>query len=263
MTTQTQVIQTQQNTPVQSNNNPVKAVASDPLKKMLLSKEDQVSNLLNAVLRRTEPGFAEKLIGAFYLTVMRDDKLRASSSHSMVKALYFCAEKALLPIGGKIWLIPFKGECTPIIGVQGYRELLRRNSQVIRVGGDIVKKNDEFSYSSGTNPHIHHVPNIFEESAIIGAYAYAEIKGSDHCAIRFCTKQDIDKAKSESKSADRENSIWKKHTDEMTRLVPLRKLAKELMVEKESDFLEEDATIQYSDNVVPFTPSVPELSYEG
>jgi recombinational DNA repair protein RecT len=258
MTAQTQVIQTQQNTSVQ-NNNPVKAVASDALKKLLLSKEDQVSNLLNAALRKTEPGFAEKLIGAFYLTVMRDEKLRASSSHSMVKALYFCAEKALLPISGKIWLVPFKGECTPVIGVQGYRELLRRNPQVIKVTTDIVtqveKDNGDFRVTSGTTPHIHHVPNIFEKSPVIATYATAEIRGTAEKVFRICSIREINEAKKCNPGSENPKSVWNKSPNEMMRLVPLRKLAKELMVEKESDFLEEDNAPQYSDNVVPFVPS--------
>lgn len=238
------------NIPIQNKDN------TDPLRTMLLSKQNQVSNVLSAVLKKTDPGFAEMLISTFYLTIMRDNKLRNTSSTSMVRALYFCAEKALLPISGKIWLIPFKGECTPIIGVQGYRELIRRNPRVIRLEANIVREKDSFTYISGTNPRIDHVPDISEPCEIIGAYAYAEIKGSAHCTIRFCNKDDIEKSRAESKSAKNEGSIWQKYPEEMTRLIPLRKLAKELIVEKEIthpeevyiDYNNDNDLTQYSDN---------------
>lgn len=209
-------------------------IEANTLEKILFGKEIQVKALLESVMRRADPIFMENLIRAFHITIMRDDKLRQTSKESIVKALYFCAEKALLPTGGKVWLLPYKGQCSAQIGVQGYRELLRRNPQIIRVGGDLVREKDEFNYTSGTNPSIHHIPNHKEDSPVIGAYAYAEMKGTDKCAIRYCTMKDINRSKSESKSLSREDSPWNKHPDEMIRLVPLKKLAKELMIETET-----------------------------
>lgn len=74
--------------------------------------------------------------------------------------------------------------------------------------------------------------------------------------FRICSIREINEAKKCNPGSENPKSVWNKSPNEMMRLVPLRKLAKELMVEKESDFLEEDNAPQYSDNVVPFVPSL-------
>lgn len=209
-------------------------IESSTLEKILFGKEIQVKALLESVMRKADPIFMENLIRAFHITIMKNNKLRQTSKESIIRALYFCAEKALLPTGGKMWLIPYKGQCNAQIGVQGYRELIRRNSQVIMVGVDLVREKDEFSYSSGTNPRIHHIPNYREDSPVIGVYAYAEMKGTDKCVIRYCNQKDINRSKIESKSLENKDSPWVKHPDEMIRLIPLRKIGKELGVDEDN-----------------------------
>lgn len=230
----------------QSNNS---LIDNKLLSETLFQRDDRVKTLIESVIRRKDDDFAANLIRAFHMQIMDNEKLRACSRISMINALYFCAEKALFPTNGKIWLIPFNNEVKPIIGVQGYRELIRRNPKVISITTDIVKEHEYFKVISGTNARIDHQKDYSKDSPLIASYAIAEIKDSSKGIFRVCTLEEINQSRVVNKGSSRPDSTWNKWTNEMSRLVPLRKLAKELMVETEisfESFNESDASQQLS-----------------
>lgn len=172
----------------------------------------------------------KSLINKFLCAMNENEKLKNCTRMSLFKALTFCSEKGLSPLHGKIVLIPYGLECKAIVGVPGLRELIRRNPDVKRVGSDVVRSKDDFKLISGLEPSLHHIPNLSEDAEVIGAYAFAELAGGEYI-IRYCTHQDIMVSKAASSGSGGANSPWNKYFSEMARLVPLRKLAKELITD--------------------------------
>ena len=198
---------------------------------------------------------ARSLINKFLFALSQSDKLMKCDSKSVLHSLLFCAEKKMAPINGKIILVPFETKegvkCQAQMGVQGIRELIRRNPEVKRVGGDIVREKDEFKLISGLEPSIHHVPDLKGDSPITGSYAFAEMRGGGYI-IRYCNQDDIMKSKAESKGSSSPYSPWNKFYSEMVRLVPLRKLAKELITDEAPTFDTAYEKEIGQRNVVPF-----------
>lgn len=281
MTTQFQQKQTQQK-PVQPKQNQQEQTApknniSHTLATLFQSKRKFIEAYVNDGLKRKYPGFAEELIANFVQTISADKtkepyNLKNANSDSMVKAIYFCARKGLSLSQKQVHLSLFKGALTPIIGINGYRELIRRNNRVLKVGVYVVKQKDDFNLTLGTKPHIHHAPNIFEDSSIIGSYAYAELRDGG-CLPIFCNKKELDEARNKSKSSWTK-TLWEDNPESMSKVLPLRKLGKELGVDVEDEGVNSsDSTNEnksYSDNVVPFVPSanysaqnMPDYDFEG
>ena len=223
--------------------NIVKKEQKTPLQLYLegyLSKVDQI-------LTGTNIG-SKSLLSKFLFVLNQNDKLLKCDSVSIFKALVYCAEKKMTPTNGKIILTPYGTQCKATLGVQGLRELIRRNPQIVRVGGDVVRKADTFNLTSGLNPTIDHIPYLGEQSkdgdelSIIGAYAFAEMQNGKYL-IRYSTQKEIETSKACNKGSHYPDSIWNKYPGEMSRLVPLRKLAKELISDEDADL---DTTEQQS-----------------
>ncbi len=205
----------------------VSTTKENPIRSYLEANEKMVVKVLagSKVLQ------AKALIDKFLLAVHQNDKLKSCTRMSLLNSLLFCAEKGLSPTNGKIVLVPYGAECQATIGVPGIRELIRRNPDVKRVGGDVVRAKDDFKLVSGLEPTIHHVPHTGEDSEIIGSYAFAELISGGYI-IRYCSHQDIMTSKAASKGSASPHSPWNKFFSEMARIVPLRKLAKELIVDE-------------------------------
>ncbi len=197
------------------------------VKAYLEAQEERVRKLLEGS-SHLQP---KPLINKFLFALYQNEKLRSCSQTSLLNALLFCAEKKLAPVNGKIVLVPYGDKCEALVGVPGIRELIRRNPDVKRVGGDVVRRKDDFKLVSGMNPTIHHIPNVEEDSDIMGAYAYAELSEGSYL-IRYCNQQEIEASKTASKGSSSPHSPWNKFFPEMARLVPLRKLAKELITDE-------------------------------
>ena len=57
---------------------------------------------------------------------------------------------------GHIFLIPFKGECTIVVGYKGYCELAYRSGLPVYIQSEVVYQNDTFEYELGSSPFIKH-----------------------------------------------------------------------------------------------------------
>ena len=90
-----------------------------------------------------------------------------------------------------------------------------------------------FSIQYGANPDLQHTPNLEEDSPIIGSYATARLRDGG-LVIIYCNRAQLDKSRNESKSPFSKN-LWTNHEEEMSKVLPLRKLGKELGVDVEDD----------------------------
>lgn len=82
---------------------------------------------------------------------------------------------------GLAYLIPYNGQCTLQIGYQGLMELARRSGFVASISATAVYEGDEFSFTRGTSPGVHHVPNLNspsygEDQAITYVYCVVHLK---------------------------------------------------------------------------------------
>ena len=96
---------------------------------------------------------------------------------SFVGALLTASALGLEPdVNGECYLVPYKRECTLIVGYQGLAKLFWQHPLAARLSAEYVCENDEFTYSKGTDPHIHHEPALGARGKVIAYYAIVGLK---------------------------------------------------------------------------------------
>jgi len=111
----------------------------------------------------------------------------------------------------------------------GILKKARNSGEIKSINAYAVYKNDDFEYSLGLNPNIHHVPDLDEPGEFRLAYAVAELKDGG-VQLQVMTKAQIEKVRKCSKSGNddkgKPKGIWKQWYDEMAVKTVLRKLCK-------------------------------------
>lgn len=77
------------------------------------------------------------------------------------------------------FLVPYRNEATLIVGYQGFAKLVYQSGMVSLLDAQAVFPEDEFDYSKGTSPYIHHKPKLLaraDNSQPVLFYATAELK---------------------------------------------------------------------------------------
>lgn len=116
-------------------------------------------------------------IARLALTAIRKDKnLGACTPESFAGALLTAAAMGLEPnVHGEAYLVPYKGECTLIVGYQGYAKLFYQSPIAKHLDAQTVYSNDEFSYEYGLNPSLTHKPAKGDRGSIVAYYAVATL----------------------------------------------------------------------------------------
>lgn len=116
-------------------------------------------------------------IARLALTAIRkDDKLASCTPESFAGALLTAAAMGLEPnVHGEAYLVPYKGECTLIVGYQGYAKLFYQSPIAKHLDAQTVYSNDEFSYEYGLNPTLTHKPAKGDRGALVAYYAVATL----------------------------------------------------------------------------------------
>lgn len=123
-------------------------------------------------------------------TLRKDPALQLCKPESFVGALLTAAALGLEPgVNGEAYLVAYKKECTLIVGYQGLAKLFWQHPLGARLSAEYVCQNDEFSYSKGTNPHIHHQPALGERGPIIAYYAIVGLRNGAEWFDVFTPKQ--------------------------------------------------------------------------
>jgi len=127
---------------------------------------------------------------------------------------------------GHAYLIPYKQDCTLIIGYKGLLELALRDPSVTDIYAQVVYENDRFEHQLGTDPKLVHIPAPLgeERGAKIGAYAVCrKTDGTTHFEIM--DKGEIEKIKRKTQGGGTRGP-WKEYEDEMWRKTVIRRLVK-------------------------------------
>jgi recombination protein RecT len=127
---------------------------------------------------------------------------------------------------GHAYLVPYKTECTLIIGYRGLLELARRSGQIKQLSAHPVYEHDAFEVRFGTSETIDHHPLLAgERGEIIAAYAVAHLAdGSVQSEVM--TRAEIDAIRSRSRAG--QSGPWVTDYAEMSRKTVLRRLCKYL-----------------------------------
>ena len=190
---------------------------------------------------------AEKLISSFEFEIRKSQKLIDCNLASVIKCLFECANLALDPSNGKVYLIPVNGNCQLMVGCNGWITLLWRSKKVKNVYAYTVKEEDEFDFSLGNNLSVIHKPKINSKSNIIASYAIVKLEDGE-LQIKVSDILEINQSREISKSAKSEHSPWTMYFEEMAKVVPLRKIAKAIALpiqEIETTALEEKNIIHH------------------
>jgi recombination protein RecT len=129
------------------------------------------------IARALPKGMDADRIARLALTAVRKDRnLAACSPESFAGSLLTAAALGLEPnVNGESYLVPYKGECTLIIGYQGMAKLFYQSPLAKHIDAHAVHENDEFDYEYGLTPRLVHKPAKADRGKITHYYAAATL----------------------------------------------------------------------------------------
>jgi len=94
------------------------------------------------------------------LTVVRKTPdLATCTVESFAGALLTASALGLEPgVNDEAYLVPYSGECTLIVGYQGYAKLFYQHPLAANLDAQAVREHDDFDYAYGLNPFLRHKP---------------------------------------------------------------------------------------------------------
>jgi len=172
----------------------------------------------------------------------RSDALQAvlkNNPGSVLAALLDCARLGL-EIGDTYHLVPMGGAVVGMPDYTGLIELIYRADGVQTVQCGIVYERDlehhicesgarmpRFKFIKSEMDRPYHAPDWFSDRGqMIGAYAYAEMRGGGVSHVVLRNKAEIEKVRAVSKTANHADSPWNKWPDRMWLKTVIRELAK-------------------------------------
>ena len=157
-------------------------------------------------------GAVERFVQMTELAIRRNFDLLACNRNSFLLSLIWCAQKNLEPgVDDGCWLIPFKGNVTPIPAYKGLIKVARETESVSDVQPYPIYEHDTFEYTLGLNPTLSHLPAKFgsDRGKLVGAYVVFTMPD---CSKRFhvMDRHSIEKSRDVSPSyrADKTGSVW-------------------------------------------------------
>ena len=110
-------------------------------------------------------------------TLRKTPQLQQCAPESFIGALLTASALGLEPdVNGECYLVPYKRECTLIIGYQGISKLFWQHPLSDRLSAEYVCANDHFEFRKGTDPFIDHRPAIGDRGPVVAYYAIVGLK---------------------------------------------------------------------------------------
>lgn len=207
----------------------VRAAERDPGKTMkayITQMKGEIAKALPSVM--TPERFTRIVTSAISTT----PQLAQTTPQSFLGAMMTAAQLGLEPNTplGQAYLLPYKNhgklECQFQLGYKGLIDLAYRSGQVTIIQAHEVRENDEFSYSFGLEPTLHHVPARGDRGNVICYYAMFRTKDGGF-GFEVMSREDVEAhARQYSKSYGNGYSPWSTNFDEMAKKTVLKKCLK-------------------------------------
>jgi recombination protein RecT len=148
-----------------------------------------ITRLQPEIARALPKGLDADRIARLALTVVRQSDIEARKARKPENSLANCSVEsfggALLTaaalglepgVNGEAYLVPYKGECTLIVGYQGYAKLFWQHPLAAHLDAHAVHENDEFDFGYGLAQYLRHKPaRGRDRGAVTDYYAVAEL----------------------------------------------------------------------------------------
>jgi len=174
----------------------------------------------------------------------RDDKLADVANRntaSLIHALRDAARLGHMPGTENYYLTPRFGKDPGVVGIEGYRgvvERMYRSGAVESIKVELVRANDRFRFDPGADDRPHHEVDWFaDRGPILGAYAYAVLRGGGISKVVVIGPEQIARAKASSATANSSHSPWT--TDEPAMVMKTAAHRLEPWVPTSSEYLAE------------------------
>lgn len=134
---------------------------------------------------------------------------------SQIGALMQAATLGLEPgVAGECWILPFKDNksgttvATFIPGYRGLIQLCWRSNEIANIGAEVVYARDYLERQKFPPKLIHKEHEEADRGALIGAYAYAKVKGGTDYQWVYLPAHEILAVKKRSRGAQSKYSPW-------------------------------------------------------
>lgn len=177
----------------------------------------------------------EALVRWALLDLQMSPKLQQCSPAQLYLGLLACAAAGLEPGNLKqhAFLVPFRDNkrnmtvCQFMVGWRGVVVQARRSREVLSVDPEVVYEADTFDIDLGSQPRVHHKPELFKpRGEIIGAYAVARMKHGQPM-IEWMSRDDLERVRAMA-TKRKDSPAWNDWADQMYRKTPVRRLAKRM-----------------------------------
>jgi recombination protein RecT len=173
--------------------------------------ENQIQIMLKAEVPRIQRLFQDpKMTGRFVQLAMNDmrkvPKLFNCHPQSVLGCLMQAASLGLyFGMNGQCFMVPYGTEATFVTGWRGHVTLALRGNLGSEIGTGAVRDGDEFDYSDGSKPFIHHKAKGDRDAPIVHFWGKSLQPGARHIIPDVWSSKDI------SNHRDRFNKVGTKH----------------------------------------------------
>lgn len=162
---------------------------------------------------------AERMARMALTAVRSNIKLQQAEAVSLLGSIMTAAQLGLEPNTplGQCYIIPYnnkgKMQAQFQMGYKGLVELAYRSGQYRQISAEKVDAADNFSYSYGLNPNLHHVPAAKFSGTVVYYYAVYHLANGGHAFKVWSKEQAEAHGKRYSKSYT--NGPWQTNFDQM------------------------------------------------
>lgn len=171
---------------------------------------------------------ADRLVRIAVASCSKTPQLLQCSPTSVLNSVMQAAQLGLEPGGplGDAYLVPYKNECTLIVGYRGLVSLARRSGQIISIEAHVVHERDHFVCKYGLDAVLVHEPNwSADPGQVIAVYAVARLRDGG-VQYEVMTKAQVEAIRSRSRAGS--SGPWVSDWAEMARKTVVRRLCKYL-----------------------------------
>lgn len=118
----------------------------------------------------------DKLVSLVLGAFRKNPAILRCTQESILKSVFECAKLGLEPDtpAGLCYLVPYKSECTFVLGYQGAKVLAMRDGRIAKIWAEHRHARDHWLMVRGTAPRLEHTPAEGDRGEYLGTYAVAE-----------------------------------------------------------------------------------------